>query len=284
MSTVSTGEVKYANFTELLTKQTATAYGKFVAEELCTSPDVKICLGLQRRMKNLHLAFLFWKSKLSNEMTCDKLQTHISYWNKDTKTPNVKPLKIFFSFNFKDVRMSHTKLLILQGRGLLSIKELASLPTFSQFKIFYICQQEVGFALCLRSISLFFSQTHKHRQPCTHMWLVPHSQIFKTKFIWSRGHFGHYHSVPELVHMGKNKAFMPECSSLQTYHKRRRNCHSSKHRDGFQTVTGRPRPQDNQFSQPKYFQMEYPSSDDIHGHVQDMPVGHSGMLPSILSL
>lgn len=35
------GEVKYASFTELLTKQTVTAYGKFVAGELCTSLDVK---------------------------------------------------------------------------------------------------------------------------------------------------------------------------------------------------------------------------------------------------
>jgi len=45
VSTISTGEVKYDSFTELLTKQTATAYGKFVAGEVCTPLDAKSLPG-----------------------------------------------------------------------------------------------------------------------------------------------------------------------------------------------------------------------------------------------
>lgn len=66
---------------------------------------LNICLGLWRGEKDLHLVFLFWKSKLSTEMTIDKLKTHISYWNNDTKYQTWASSLVFFLSVFKDARM-----------------------------------------------------------------------------------------------------------------------------------------------------------------------------------
>lgn len=63
---------------------------------------LKVCLGLWRGKKDFHLECLFWKSKLSNEMTIDKLNTHISYWTNDTKC---EPARIYFFLVFKDTTM-----------------------------------------------------------------------------------------------------------------------------------------------------------------------------------
>lgn len=74
--------------------------------EVCTSLDVKrlFCLGLWRGEKDLHLVFLLWKSKLSNEMTIGKLKTHISYWN-NTKYQMWTSSRVFLLSDFKDARM-----------------------------------------------------------------------------------------------------------------------------------------------------------------------------------
>lgn len=71
--------MKYDGFTELPTKQTATAYGKLVAGEVCTSLGVKSPPGSPEKGEEFIFGLSLLKIKVSNEMTCDKLQTHISY-------------------------------------------------------------------------------------------------------------------------------------------------------------------------------------------------------------
>lgn len=148
--------------------------GNLLSGEVGTSLDVKRLPGSPEKGKNLHLAFLFWKSKASNEITWDKLQTHISYRNNGTEAPNVNPLIFFFLSisGMLECVHSHAKLQILQGRGLCFTSQGTCFISyvFVNLKWFASANIEVGLILSLRtSLSAFLSLSlsHIHTQDCS---------------------------------------------------------------------------------------------------------------------